>query len=424
MSHNNNGGIVVEADGSVARINRGRLRVDANRFGAIVGPVTDVFVDTDGDGLGDADEAVRGTDPRRPDTDGDGLLDGFEVRHGFDPLDPRDGLADPDGDGRTNLEEQAAGTDPHNIDSDGDGLLDGDEVRVYGTDPTRADTDGDGLTDGDEVRLYGTDPLDPDSDGDGVLDGIEIAAGSDPLDPRSVPTAVVYGFNALRTELLVLNPDTGQAFAIGGIATALREQIRDIAWSPDGRTLYAQGEVGFGGPSQPRLHTLDPDTGAIRTTVAVRLENSSSLLTALVVDANGAGLAAVSDKSPIFFPSDLWRLDPATGVLTRLGSTGFNALLGLAFAPDFRTLYALTGFQLPPVLVSLDPATGRVTPIAETDLPTRAESLAVTADGRLLVAGGDGNLYQLDRVTGVSRLIGPTGVEVVSGMSLRAFPRR
>jgi hypothetical protein len=40
------------------------------------------------------------------------------------------------------------------------------------------------------------------------------------------------------------------------------------------------------------------------------------------------------------------------------------------------------------------------------------------------VAGGDGNLYQLDRVTGASRLIGPTGVEVVSGMSLRVLPRR
>ena len=151
VSHNDHGGIFVEADGSSARINSGRIRFDANGGGAIVGPVTDVFVDTDGDGLGDADEAARGTDPRQPDTDGDGLRDGFEVRYGLDPLDPRDGLTDPDGDGRTNLEEQAAGTDPRQADTDGDGLTDGDEVRVYGTDPTRADTDGDGLTDGEEV---------------------------------------------------------------------------------------------------------------------------------------------------------------------------------------------------------------------------------------------------------------------------------
>jgi len=424
VSHNNNSGIVVAADGSAAQINRGRLRVDANRGRAIVGPVTDVFVDTDGDGLGDADEVVRGTDPRRPDTDGDGLRDGFEVQYGLAPLEPRDGLGDPDGDGLTNLQEQAAGTDPRNPDTDGDGLTDGDEVQVYRTDPTRADTDGDGLTDGDEVRLYGTDPLNPDSDGDGFPDGFEIAAGSDPRDPHSVPRAIVYGLNALRTELLVLNPDTGQAFVIGGIATELRDQIRDIAWSPDGRTLYAQGEAGFGGPSQPRLHTLDPDTGAILTTVAVSLERPTSLLTALVVDANGAVLAAVSVNEFALFPSDLWRLDPATGVLTRLGPTGFNAILGLAFAPDFRTLYAITGFQLPPILLTLDPATGRATPIAATDLSTQAESMALTADGRLVVAGSDGNLYQLDPVTGASTLIGPTSVEIVSGMSLRVLPRR
>jgi hypothetical protein len=119
--------------------------------------------------------------------------------------------------------------------------------------------------------------------------------------------------------------------------------------------------------------------------------------------------------------SDLGRLDPATGVLTRLGPTGFRALLGLEFDPAFRTLYAITDFQIPPVLVSLDPATGKGTAIAETDLPTRATSLAFLADGRLVVAGNDGNLYQVDPVTGASRLIGPTGVEAVSGMSLRVL---
>ena len=123
-------------------------------------------------------------------------------------------------------------------------------------------------------------------------------------------------------------------------------------------------------------------------------------------------------------PGKRRRLDPATGVLRRLGPTGFRVLLGLQFDPAFRTLYAITGFQVPPVLVALDPATGQGTAIAQTNLPPQAESLAFTADGRLVVAGSDGNLYQVDPVTGASRLIGPTGVEVVSGMSLRVFPRR
>ena len=42
--------------------------------------------DTDGDGLGDAQEILIGTDPFNPDTDGDGVLDGDEFANGTDPL--------------------------------------------------------------------------------------------------------------------------------------------------------------------------------------------------------------------------------------------------------------------------------------------------------------------------------------------------
>ncbi len=47
-------------------------------------------VDTDGDGLSDADEATAGTDPKNSDSDGDGVSDGQEVTDGTDPLDPLD----------------------------------------------------------------------------------------------------------------------------------------------------------------------------------------------------------------------------------------------------------------------------------------------------------------------------------------------
>lgn len=72
--------------------------------------------------------------------------------------------------------------------------LDGDQVQAF-LDP---DDDGDGLPDTVETDTgvfvsaadTGTDPNDPDSDGDGVGDGDEVAAGSDPNDPASVPAPI------------------------------------------------------------------------------------------------------------------------------------------------------------------------------------------------------------------------------------------
>jgi len=81
-----------------------------------------VPIDSDGDGLNDADELDIGTDPFNPDTDGDGLNDGTEVGGGDGCLDPL------------------------NPDTDGDTLFDGDEVAT-GTDPCSPDTDGDGVDD-------------------------------------------------------------------------------------------------------------------------------------------------------------------------------------------------------------------------------------------------------------------------------------
>ena len=174
-------------------------------------PADDQIIDSDGDGLSDAEELALGTDPNNPDTDGGGVNDGDEVGAGTDPLNPADdqpAIVDSDGDGLSDSEEAALGTDPNNPDTDGEGLTDGDEVNVYGTnplnrntdndgindrieivfkgtDPTNPDTDGDGLTDGQEASLsgIGTDPLNPDTDGGGTNDGDEVLAGTNPFNP-------------------------------------------------------------------------------------------------------------------------------------------------------------------------------------------------------------------------------------------------
>lgn len=71
------------------------------------------------------------------DADCDGMPDAWELAHGLNPNWAGDALLDSDGDGLTNLEEFLRGTDPRNPDTDGDGFSDGDEVRS-GFDPLDA----------------------------------------------------------------------------------------------------------------------------------------------------------------------------------------------------------------------------------------------------------------------------------------------
>lgn len=137
-------------------------------------------VDTDGDGLTDAEEAELGTDANSADTDGDGLTDAEEQEMGTDAL-----SADTDGDGLNDGPEvNSYSTDPTNPDTDGDGLQDGEEVNEYRTDPTNADSDGDGLNDYEEVMTHNTDPNNVNSDGDGFTDSQEVEMGTDPNDPE------------------------------------------------------------------------------------------------------------------------------------------------------------------------------------------------------------------------------------------------
>ena len=152
--------------------------------------------DTDGDSLKDGFEVKQTkTNPKNIDSDSTGTIPNEANNN------KNDASEDLDGDGLSNAEEQAKGTDPLKADTDGDGLTDGFEVNKSKTDPLKADSDNDGIVDSREdldgdglnnldEQKAGTDPLKADTDGDNYSDGVEIKAGTDPLDPKSRPNTI------------------------------------------------------------------------------------------------------------------------------------------------------------------------------------------------------------------------------------------
>lgn len=94
--------------------------------------------DTDGDGipnaleLGESYQGVSGTYASKSDqfsSNGSGISDGWLAANGFDPAQSFDGTVDSDGDGLTDAEEAVRGTDPRDMDgdTDNDGVLDPDD---------------------------------------------------------------------------------------------------------------------------------------------------------------------------------------------------------------------------------------------------------------------------------------------------------
>ena len=125
--------LTIDADEPVAS-------VDIFNLPALPEPAADpALLDSDADGILDGDEtAIYGTDPGSADSDLDGVADGAELAAGTDPLVADSGAGvDTDGDGLLDADEAAFGTDLGIADSDGDGWFDGDEVS-FGTDPLDA----------------------------------------------------------------------------------------------------------------------------------------------------------------------------------------------------------------------------------------------------------------------------------------------
>lgn len=126
------------------------------------------------------------SDPLDGDTDDDGLIDGLEGTLAYDSNRTNYNNPDTDGDGLGDLQELLLGSNPLDVDTDNDMVTDGDEYLKYGTSVFLNDTDMDGILDGQELFWFHTSPFLRDSDGDGLGDAAELFDYySDPLDDDS-----------------------------------------------------------------------------------------------------------------------------------------------------------------------------------------------------------------------------------------------
>lgn len=151
------------------------------------------------------------------DSDADGIDDADENRYGLNPWDAGDANQDLDGDGLSNAQEiNSYYTDPTLADTDGDTISDGAEV-LYALNPNSAadaelDPDRDFMTNAEEINTYNTHPTQysanvaPDADGDGLNDRLEARLGLDPNDALS--TVDGGASESMQRTLHVLNRTT------------------------------------------------------------------------------------------------------------------------------------------------------------------------------------------------------------------------
>lgn len=128
--------------------------------------------------------------------------------------------------------------------------------------------------------------------------------------------------STVRGKLYQVDLGTGSASAIGGSGITMAENITDIA--ARGPNLYGLGLTD--------LYRINPSTGTSTRIGSYGNGVQFSEGGGLAFDTDGT-LWAIADRSVTSAPSQIYRIDPATGVATAAGSTAIRGIESLAIAP-------------------------------------------------------------------------------------------
>ncbi len=205
--------------------------------------------------------------------------------------------------------------------------------------------------------------------------------------------------------LFIINEVTGASTYIGTMPQDMTECVFDNL----NRGFYAQGSDG-----SFRLYTIDPTTatslGYVGTGAALNgMDFVNGLLYATVITGPN-------------FPSNLVTVDPATGVLTTIGATGFGPISGLAYDKSTGIMYGVTGGSGSGNLITVDLTTGAGTLVAATG-QDKIGSIRFGSNG-VLYGGVTGNtqtnpnyLITINKTTGAVTPVGDTGFSI-TGLAL------
>jgi len=283
------------------------------------------------------------SDPFNFDTDGDGMPDGFEVIRGLHPQDPIPSTlagpftnrvigfgtlhidGDADRDGLWNLREYEV---RFQLDPDADAAA----PEFLSTHPWFDDTDEDGLLDGEEDRVMRTNPLDEDTDGDRLLDGV---FGSNPeavgevesvLRTNMAEQAVSNHFDQALNDLWMLWwPDemVNGVLEIDWLPTWIQVTISSNSPAPSGRW----GQAAYYDPSNVWVDDEDGNKQPV-------LDNRS-----MMVMGGQDGVSKFSDIWQFSVRSNSWRLIETTieSNIVLSGSYAFtNGLSEFSVIPFYR----------------------------------------------------------------------------------------
>ena len=257
------------------------------------------------------------------DSQGNGLPDWWELANQITPATP----IDPDTDGLTNAQEFTKRTNPRNPDTDGDGLSDSVETNTgtytdptnTGSNPLLADTDGDGRNDGAEVFAF------PTATNPNVANSTDLALTALPIKLTNSFTwelnnlQIVWDHNHGHTSNTYWDDDTLLTLNLRNAAFPDNDAFYFSLRSVGDRVTYyftTNHNGGFSGPYAPADDIYDADWGLTPPNLRAAL-GFSGVSDHDISDRLRLRVTAIKSGSLWNLTMEIYNLDTATVVKTR-----------------------------------------------------------------------------------------------------------